>query len=185
MRKNFNCCNQIVKGSISCFFDCFSSKVFFLLLKKKIKDKKILSLIFSGLKTKLLVPSFGKIKDSNNTFLQGDILHLLFSNIYLHELDTYVLCRLKIFNSYKGFPFSQKYTKTAYTFLKKKMNIKLNLTPSSKFAITFKLIKYIRYADDFLLGLTYSQKETKTVLTSLKIFLKKQLNLKWTDSNIL
>jgi hypothetical protein len=121
----------------------------------------------------MLVPSFGKIIDPKHTVLQGDILSSFFSNIYLHELDIYIINSLKLLNSYKGFPYSQKYTKTAHISLNKKTIITLNLTSTNKFSTVFKLIKYVRYADDFLVGLTCSQKEIKIFLSCLNIFLKK------------
>jgi len=118
VRKNFKGCKWILEGDISCFFDTVSHSQLISLLQKKIKDERIISLIFKGLKTKILVPETGEVIHPDSSVPQGGILSPLLSNIYLHELDKYMDASIKEFNVGTKRPHSPEYRRVARNLIK-------------------------------------------------------------------
>jgi group II intron reverse transcriptase/maturase len=77
-----------LKGDIKGAFDNVNHQLFISILNKKIKDKKFLSLIKSGLQHNIVFESVKR----KNLFCtpQGGIASPILFNIYMHEFDKYV-----------------------------------------------------------------------------------------------
>lgn len=185
VRKNFKGCKWILEGDISCFFDTVSGSQLISLLQKKIKDERIISLISKGLKAKVLVPETGGVIHPDSGVLQGGILSPLLSNIYLHELDKYMDIYIKEFNAGTGCPYSPEYRRVARNFESQKAFKELGLTFTAMLSEKFARIKYVRYADDFIVGLICSRTKALEIKNCIKMFLKEQLNLELNDSKTL
>ena len=82
-----------IEGDIQKCFYSVDHDMLMLILKNKIADKKFLQLIGSGLKARVLLPK-GKLTKTELGVPQGGIASPLLSNVYLHELDKFLL-RLK------------------------------------------------------------------------------------------
>lgn len=78
----------IIEGDIQSFFDTIDHPKLMRLVERRIKDKKVLSLIWKFLRAGVMEQ--GKLR---NTWLgtpQGGVISPLLANIYLHELDRYM-----------------------------------------------------------------------------------------------
>jgi RNA-directed DNA polymerase len=78
----------IVEGDIQSFFDTIDHQKLMQLLKKRIKDKKLLSLVWKFLNAKIMEQ--GSLRHALLGTPQGGIVSPLLANIYLHELDRYM-----------------------------------------------------------------------------------------------
>jgi len=201
IKKEFHGGRWFIEGDIKSCFDAIDHRVLIQLINNKIKDKKLSDLIWKFLKA-------GYIEDwkYNKTFSgcpQGGIISPLLSNIYLHELDKFVEQMAKEF--YK--PSERKYTdeyyacRTKVELIRRKINksegaerkkylMELKVarnemlrTPSK--SQTDKKMRYIRYADDFLIFINGSKKDcleikrklTDFILTNLKMELSEEKTL--------
>lgn len=185
IRKNFKGCKWILEGDISCFFDRVSHKILISLLEKKIKDDRIIALIRRGLAANVILPLSGEIFHLDRGFPQGSVLSSLLSNIYLHELDLYMAASIKNFNVGIGRSQSKEYRKVVRKFKNRKIVRKLGLTPANMLSDALKRMRYVRYADDFLLGLICSRAQALEIKNNVKIFLKDRLNLELNESKSL
>lgn len=187
-----------IEGDISKCFDSFDHEVLLSILRRDIRDERLIRLIGQLLKA-------GYMEDWRyNTTLsgtpQGGIISPLLSNIYLSELDGYVENTLiPAYTKGKRRQDSPEYRRVNQRiyWLKKKndgsRNDELALlrrerrTLPSKvlFDDTFRRLKYIRYADDFLLGFIGSKKEAEEIRDKLGEFLGTELNLRLSDTKTL
>jgi group II intron reverse transcriptase/maturase len=173
VRKNFKGCKWILEGEISHFFNSISHTKLIFLLQKKIKDERFVSLISKGLKAKVLIPQSGEVIKPENGVSRSSILTPLLLNIYLHEFDEYMKLCVKEFNVGTDGPYSVKYRKISQTFKSRKTAKKLSLTSSKKLLY----MKYVRYADDFIVGLICSRAKALEIKNRIKMFLQEKLNL--------
>ncbi len=183
-----------IEGDIKGCFDNIDHDVLLQIIAKKIKDKSLLKLLKQMLKA-------GYMKDwkYHNTYSgtpQGNVLSPLLSNIILNELDNYVEKELipqytkgtdKRRNpEYNRLNVAMTYTKQKgqiekYKELKK---IKSKLPSQVTDDPDYRRLKYVRYADDFLLGFIGSRKEAEEIKQKISQFLK-QLKLTMSDEKTL
>jgi group II intron reverse transcriptase/maturase len=78
----------VIEGDITSFFDTLNQKKLMQLLRKRIKDQKMLDLIWKFLRAGVM--ERGKVRHTVVGTPQGGIASPLLANIYLHELDIYV-----------------------------------------------------------------------------------------------
>lgn len=83
-------CKWYVEGNISTFFDKIDHNILINIMQRKVRDKKILHLIETGLKAKILIPESGKLSNKNLSTSHWGILSPLLANIYLNELDNWI-----------------------------------------------------------------------------------------------
>lgn len=148
------------------------------ILERKIQDPTILKLIRTGLKAKVFqkegtvfVPELGTP--------QGGILSPLLSNIYLDELDKYMeeLCA-----QYQGSvrPSNRKKNPEALKLLRsgqKSEYYRLRIPSRKHNEIGYRNCKYIRYADDFLIGVLGPHSMAIEIRDKVKDFLTDRLNV--------
>jgi len=78
----------VIEGDIKAYFDTINHKKLMQLLRCRIKDKKLLRLIWKFLKAGVME---GKLfKNTEKGTPQGGIISPLLANLYLHELDMYM-----------------------------------------------------------------------------------------------
>jgi len=78
----------VIEGDISSYFDSIHHLKLLRLLGQRIKDKKILRLVWKFLRAGVMEKR--TFKDTKLGTPQGGIISPLLANIYLHELDTYM-----------------------------------------------------------------------------------------------
>jgi len=137
----------VIEGDISSYFDTINHKKLLQLLRRRIKDEKLLRLIWMFLKAGVME---GKLfKDTKQGTPQGGIISPLLANVYLHELDRYMLRLTDI---------------SAYEKTKNRKQGKANFT-------------YIRYADDFIVLSNGTKSDAESMKEVLRKFLCEELNL--------
>lgn len=88
VRKNFGGVIWYIEGDIKGYFDTVDHKILMDILRERIDDRKLLKLIYNGLRARVVLPSgITRIKSG---VPQGGVLSPLLSNIYLDKLDLYI-----------------------------------------------------------------------------------------------
>jgi retron-type reverse transcriptase len=186
VRIQFNHCRWVIESDICKCFDTIDHDIFLKIINKKIQCQKTIKLLESALKAGYLESIGESIIRNVKGIPQGSILSPLLCNIYLHEMDTYIQ---------KQMAFFCKGTNRKINPIYKKANKKLHeLNPGSKewkaartyirsipsknnMDPSFKRIYYVRYADDFIIGIQGSKAEATTIMKSLDDWLQANLKL--------
>lgn len=191
-----------VEGDIKGFFDHIDHEQMVTLVYEKVKDNRIIQLLYKMLKA-------GYLEDwkYNRTFSgtpQGGIISPLLANIYLHELDKFMADMKAGFDKPKDRVFTPEYTHIAgrvhhiskllknetdpgrIAALRKEQKEKraqmMKLPAKSQ---TDKRINYVRYADDFLVGVVGSKQDCESIKAQIKTFLSDKLKLELSDEKTL
>jgi group II intron reverse transcriptase/maturase len=189
IRETWSAVNWFVEGDIRACFDEVDHQVLVLILRKKIKDERFLNLIWKLLNAGYM-DLHGTRKDSLVGTPQGSIASPILANVYLHELDEFVeTLRTKRENG------KVKARNPLYHALseKKRRMAKQGKTKTREFReLTARLrtlpsvaaddpcfirLKYLRYADDWIIGLCGNRKLAEEVKQEIKHFLKETLKL--------
>ena len=194
-----------VEGDIKGFFDNINHEVMIGILAERIKDEKFLRLIRKFLKA-------GYLEDwqYHNTYSgtpQGGIISPILANIYLDKLDRYMEELKKRFD--KGtaravYPETYELEKKRGVLAKKLRNTnseeekqvltekireidrkKLTIPYSDPFDTSFKRLQYVRYADDFLIGVIGSKEDAIAIKEQVKAFVADTLVLELSDEKTL
>lgn len=184
VKNTFSNVNWVVKGDISKCYDTIDHKILFDLIKRRISCEKTLSLIKKFLRNpyddngKLVYPKVG-------TF-PGSSLSPLLCNIYLHEFDSFMEDLKKSFDKgtrrrknpiYRNIQYQLHNTKHLPKE-KKELSIRLKSIASKDFSDpNFRRLEYIRYADDFLVGIIGRYDESVRIREKIKAFLDDKLHL--------
>jgi group II intron reverse transcriptase/maturase len=176
-----------VEGDISQYFDTIDHARLLEILSEKIHDNRLLRLIQG-----LLEAGYMEDWKYNTTYSgtpQGGVLSPLLSNIYLDRLDKYVEGTLiPGFNKGQKRAESKEYAEIsarikaarrsgnmqAWRELKKQRRKMPSQDPNDP---NYKRLRYIRYADDFLLGIIGSKTEAEEVKQKIGTFLDNDLKL--------
>jgi RNA-directed DNA polymerase len=137
----------IIEGDIQSFFDTIHHQMLMQLVKKRITDKKILSLMWKFLRVGIMEQ--GNLRHSLIGTPQGGIVSPLLANIYLHELDQYM-------ERFTDLPLRGR--------LKRRRQGKGNFL-------------YVRYADDFVVLCDGHKEQAEEMRRALHEFLKAELKL--------
>ena len=201
LRREFNGTRWFVEGDIKGCFDDINHAVLVGLLSNKIKDARITKLIYKFLKAGYL-ENWQYHKTYSGT-PQGGIISPLLANIYLHELDKFVM-KLKsefdtpgvgqitpeyreLHNEIKR--LSHRLTKVTgeeremvLTKYKSKRQ-KLMTIPCT--AQTDKKLKYVRYADDFLIAVKGNREDCQWIKSKLAEFIGNTLKMELSEDKTL
>jgi group II intron reverse transcriptase/maturase len=191
----FNSCKYIIEADFSNAFPSINHEKLLKIISRDCKDEKLISLIRSVLKAGHM-DEFGKIHNHLEIGTpQGSILSPILCNIFLHELDIFMEeLKLEI-NTGDRRKKSTEYNKIAnrVKYLRKKGMVESNITeynqllkkmitiPSLKYDEDYVRILYIRYADDFIIGVEGSYNIAESILNRVKEFVK-ELNLNLNES---
>ena len=188
-RGTWTAANWLVEGDIRACFDEIDHTVLMTLLRKKIKDERFLNLIQRLLKAGYM-DLHGERKDSLIGTPQGSIASPILANVYLHELDEFV--EEQRAKREKG---QAKRRNPAYHVLseKKRKMVKRGKTKTREFkALVHRMrslpsqmvndpeyirIKYLRYADDWIIGVWGNRALAEDIKQEIKHFLRDKLKL--------
>lgn len=173
-------CSWWIEGDFQVCFDSMSHDIIMILLSKKIRDQRFLQLIRKCLNAGYFDFRVHKIDLVGTP--QGNIISPILANIFLHELDKFVMELKKNFDS--RVPRNRRTTeywqaqyklRVAKRDIKDKKEIKkhikaLQSTQAKKLDDTTKKIMYIRYADDWILAVNGTYTETKCIFNKIKDF---------------
>jgi group II intron reverse transcriptase/maturase len=180
----FQSVKYVIEADFSKAFDSISHEKLMEIIREDIKCHKTLKVIYSGLKAGFIE----KNKLTENLTLgtpQGSILSPLLCNIYFNKLDVFMEELKKRFDTGMKRPANKDYTKIqnrvkymrrkglhlSEEFEYKRLVKELMKIPSLAHNDSFKRVHYIRYADDFVVGIEGSHQTACTIMEELKQFL--------------
>lgn len=205
IKHNFNGCRWFVEGDIEGFFNNIDHEILIRILKKRIRDERFLNLIRKFLKA-------GYMEDwsFHNTYSgtpQGGIISPILANIYLDQLDKYVKDIKEKFDKgtkravnpeyrkfgYKGTSLKNKLKKTTDEEERKNLIKQIKQNNFDSFSVSasdnmdenFRRIQYVRYADDFLIGVIGSKADALELKEMLTTFIKNELKLTLSEEKTL
>ena len=201
----FTGANWFIEGDIKGFFDNIDHHILIDTLRERISDERFIRLIWKFLKA-------GYIEDFtfHNTYSgtpQGGIISPILANIYLDKFDKYMREYAESFDKGKKRrenPLHAKYSRKAIRLRKAIRNttdegIKRELLSQLKDAeamtrkvsasmamdSTYKRLKYIRYADDFLIGVIGSKEDCAKMKEDFTIYMRDKLKLELSEEKTL
>lgn len=201
LKHQFHGTRWFVEGDIKGCFDNIDHHVLIELIGNKIKDKRLTDLVWKFLKAGYM--ENWKYNKTYSGCPQGGICSPILANIYLHELDKFVMNMAREFDKPVEREKTAEYVKISYQLEKirkkidtsegnqrqmlisqmKELRKKLLKTPCK--SQTDKKIKYIRYADDFLIGVNGSKKDCKVIKQKLYEFIKIVLKMQLSEEKTL
>jgi group II intron reverse transcriptase/maturase len=179
----------IIEGDIKSCFDEIDHSTLLDLLGKKISDGRFLNLIRKALNAGYL---WGK--ERRDTFIgspQGSIISPILANVYLHELDLFMTQLAARYNRGRARRRSREYMRVVKQRITLRRKAAGASTPHIK-QLTRRLrslpsmdpqdpnyvrVRYIRYADDWIVGVTGPRHLAETIKEEIRQFLKDQLQL--------
>lgn len=200
-RCHFGGARWFIEGDIRGCFDNIDHEKLIEILQRRIKDSKFLNIIRQFLKA-------GYIEDwkYNTTYSgtpQGGILSPILANIYLNELDKKVMEIKETFDApaerlinpayrkLKGrIDYLNKKLKIASEYEKAKLLTEISDLRKQVRKLPYKSqsdknIAYIRYADDWLVGVRGSKQDCESIKTQLHEFLSTELKLELSEEKTL
>lgn len=173
-------CTWWIEGDIESCFDSINHKKLIQILSDKMLDQRFIQLI-----RKSLNAGYFEFTIHKTNFIgtpQGNIISPILANIYLHELDKFVMTIKKSFDSNERRDRkSSEYNNASYALRKaKKANAdqktikslikSLQKTQAKKLDESTQRLMYIRYADDWIVAVNGSYTQTRNILNKLKDF---------------
>ena len=201
-----------IEGDIKGFFDNIDHHIMIEILKKKISDERFIRLIWKFLRAGYLEEWIFHKTYSGTP--QGGIISPILANIYLNEFDKYIEQLQKTFNKGRSqdIPRNPEYTrreralrkisdrlralketeqgnktKEYKELIKEHKRIKLEPTKRQQYKSVhhFKKLCYVRYADDFILGVIGSKEDAENIKYDIGVFLINSLELELSQEKTL
>lgn len=190
-----------IEGDIKSCYDSVNHQTLINILERKIKDERFIQLIWKLLRAGIVVD--GKLEGSKIGTPQGGILSPLLANIYLNEFDTFLtkLSADVASTSNKGRSENPEYqkirgkiyrlntkrtksgvmkvqpTKKELTEIKALKRVQQSLPSKDPFDTKYKKVIYIRYADDWIVGIIGSKEFANEIKDKVQKFLNDELQL--------
>ncbi len=201
IKKDFTGARWFVEGDIKGCFDNINHQVLIDIIGKKIKDARLIQLIWKILKAGYCEQ--WEYHATHSGTPQGGIVSPMFANIYLHELDLFILDMAKGFNKPATRGYSPEYSKMQWQIekvnqqikkadekqkaelVKKKRELRKKLLQIPFSSQTDKTMKYVRYADDFLIGVKGSKADCVEIKRKLSEFISGKLKMELSDEKTL
>jgi group II intron reverse transcriptase/maturase len=205
VKKAFTGAKWFIEGDIKGFFDNISHVVLINTLRERISDERFVRLIRKFLNAGYIEEwSFHKTYSGTP---QGGVISPILANIYLDKFDKYVKEYISTFDRGKlrqRNPESKKIEKRKYRLVKKlekekdvekrkELSKAIKETVKERAAIPsnnemdegYRRLKYVRYADDWLVGVIGSKEECKRIKEDFKCYLSTELKLELSDEKTL
>lgn len=201
LKKEFNGTRWFVEGDIKGCFDTIDHAALVGFVNNKIKDARIIKLIYKFLKAGYL-EDWQYHKTYSGT-PQGGIISPLLANIYLHELDKYVMKLKTEFDTPNEEKITPEYRelhneikRLSYRIKKldgtEKERVLAEYQQKRKQLMTIpctsqtdKKLKYIRYADDFIIGVKGSHEDCQWIKGKLAEYIGQTLKMELSEEKTL
>ena len=199
--RGFNGIRWFVEGDIKGCFDNIDHTVLISFIRKKVKDARLIKLIYQFLKAGYMEDWQYHVTYSGTP--QGGILSPLLANIYLHRLDHFVMelkadfdkpgkstptreyCYLntKRWRLHKRIDAAKGEERQRLIEEYKQLGAQKLKTPAK--SQTDKKLKYVRYADDFLIGVNGSHEDCVEIKRRLTEFIGNTLKMELSNEKTL
>lgn len=184
-----------IEGDISSYFDTIDHDVLITMLSRQIQDGRFIRLIKNMLEAGYL--DDWKFHKTISGTPQGGVISPLLANIYLHQFDKWVGEEL-IPQYRRG---KKQKANSAYNRLSRRIKCyqdkgdykkahqliveRRNLPSVDTYDTSYRRLRYVRYADDFILGFTGSKAEAKAIKKQIGDFLNTKLSLELSQEKTL
>ena len=205
VQKTFSGVKWFVEGDIKGFFDNINHEVLINTLKERVSDDRFIRLIRKFLNAGYLENWI--FHNSYSGTPQGGIVSPILANIYLDKLDKYMEEYIEKFDRGKGRKKCKQTTLLEWkrSRIRKKLKVvkdptereelinqlKICQKESTRFPsgeemdTEYKRLKYVRYADDFLIGIIGCKQDAMNIKEDIKKFLNEKLALELSDEKTL
>lgn len=201
IKKEFTGARWFIEGDIKGCFDNINHAVLVEIINQKIKDARFLKLIRLFLKAGYMED--WKYHETYSGCPQGGIISPILANIYLNELDRHVMKIKKEFDVATKARYTPEYTKLVG--LRQRLHNKIknsNGTEREKLIEEYKSataqmlklpakqcddkkIKYVRYADDFLIAVNGNRQDCEKIKQELAEFISTTLKMELSQEKTL
>lgn len=189
-----------VEVDVKGYFDNINHSILLDMLSKRIDDDKFIALISKMLKSGFL--DQWRYNETYSGTPQGGVISPLLANIYLHEFDRFMEERIRCFNKGQRRAKNPEYNSLGVQTYKLRARISklraadrneeaailmeehdkrrskmVTLPSKNPLDPNFKRLRYVRYADDFLIGVIGSKAEAREAMDAVKDFLAVNLKL--------
>ena len=208
IKRNYTGVKWFVEGDIKGCFDNIDHHVLVQILRRRITDEHFIGLIWKFLKA-------GYMENwvYHNTYSgtpQGSLISPILANIYLNELDVFMASYAQAFNHGAKRQINPAYKKPLDVRRGKQEWLKRNenkISEEKRREVTaqiqeinqylrtipygdpmdneYRRIVYVRYADDFLIGVIGSKADAKQVKADVGIFISNKLHLEMSSEKTL
>ena len=193
-----------IEGDIQGFFDNIDHQVLIGIMEKRIHDDRFLRLI-----RKFLNAGYMEAKQLHATYsgtAQGGIISPILANIYLNEMDKKVMSMAERFHQGKcrkalpaakaiQFQIAKRQKKMANADSETRKRLRkeiialeqqrLHLPASDPMQSDYRRLHYVRYADDWLIGVIGSKADCVQIKQEIGQYLKDELHLTLSDEKTL
>lgn len=205
IQKYFSGAKWFIEGDIKGFFDNIDHNVLIGILSKRIADDRFLRLI-----RKFLNAGYMEDWQYNPTYSgtpQGGIISPILANIYLDQFDKYIAEYAESFKKGKERKSNPEYFRlnTRRCNLRKKIAVEtdkekkaeemheykdmqktmLNIPVRDAMDGNYRRLQYVRYADDFLIGVIGTKAECERIKADIAEFMSEKLKLELSNEKTL
>lgn len=207
VQDTFTGAHWFIEGDIEACFDRFDHHVIVELLRRRIDDEAFIELIWKFLKAGYM-EQWTYHRTYGGT-PQGSGISPILANIYLDELDKFIEVYKETFNvgsskkrktpyeyvsaRYQAYKFrdegkdiweglGKEERKERTKKLKELQQIQRSLPCRFPKDSSYKSIQYVRYADDFIVGVIGSKEDAEKIKSDIGDFLSNRLKLKMSES---
>lgn len=195
IKENWSGTTWFIEGDIKGCFDNIDHHRLVEILRKRIADERFLNLIW-----KALTAGYMEFRVPVNSVVgtpQGSIISPILANVYMHELDTFVQNLRRKYEREATREYDDQYSENMNALKRvrrrllkasgmerealvtelSKLQLKATTLPVWKDSGRAVRIKYVRYADDWLIGLAGSKELAETLRNEIEDFLAQNLKL--------
>ena len=205
LQARFTGCKWFVEGDIKSFFDSIDHDIMIGILRKRIADERFLRLIRKFLKAGYLED--WQFHKTHSGTPQGGIVSPILANIYLDQFDKYMDEMKNQFNKGKERKINPEYTRiqNARSYLtqtlkrteteadrqdiirqiKEAKQALVKIPRTLVFDDEYRRLQYVRYADDFLIGIIGSKEDAREIKGKIKQFMADRLKLELSEEKTL
>ncbi len=205
VQKTFIGVKWFVEGDIKGYFDNINHTVLINILCERINDERFIRLIRKFLNAGFIED--WKFQRTYSGTPQGGIISPLLANIYLDKLDKYIADYINNFDKGKERRVSKKSRDLRYRRERLRKEIKAETNENRRAELVneykqnqiqnalipygdemdenYKRLKYVRYADDFLIGIIGSKEDAKKVKEDVTKYLSEALALELSEEKTL
>lgn len=205
IQKTFNGAKWFVEGDIKGFFDNINHDVMIDILRERISDERFIRLIRKFLNAGYIED--WKFHKTHSGTPQGGIVSPILANIYLDKLDKYMMEYIRKFDGGENRKTNKE--RIQYEYGKRLAVAKLKsvtdkderkaiikqikafdkeralISCGDEMDSDYRRMKYVRYADDFLIGIIGSKSDSQKIKEDIKNFLQSKLKLELSDEKTL
>jgi len=169
----FNHSNWFLVGDIDQKYLNINYSIIISILRERIQDEPFIDLVYKYLRT-----GYAKTPNEINSLkiglVQDGLLSRILSNIYMHPLDLFIKDAIILKNTTDKKKANLEFTKRRYTCCRVTVKKAVTYIINDR---DFTTLHYVRYIDNFLIGVLGSRKTCVIVTSEIKSYLKKSLAL--------